>query len=600
MATNNKFLIFLALAGFMAMAGCNKNYLEKSPQDKLTEATTFQTYQGFKTYAWGFYDIFEGYNNNSADNNIDILKGDIYSDNMAYTAAGNENPWAYQLMIVPPSGGDWDFSFIRNVNILLDNVDKSPLTQEDKDHWRSVGLLFRSFRYLQMLSEFGDVPWLEHVVQTDSTNIIYGTRTARDTVAANILRDLQWAELHIEENNDGANTVNVNVVQAVISRFGLFEGTWRKYHGLQNATPYLQASRDASLKLINDFPTIHANYDELFNSESLAGVEGLILYKVYANGLRYHSLDRYLRTAAWFVDMAKDGVQSYLCSDGKPISTSALYAGDTSMYNEFRNRDHRLYYTVEPPYKVTIANGATTWAYTGVPEEQEYVDIMATISSPGFKTLPTSRWNGQYLKQAPHFREFNNGQVWSPSELGYFMYKYYNTTTDCSGPVNTTDAPIFRVEEAMLNYAEAEWELGEFSQSTADMTINPLRVRAGVQPMTVSAIDASFDTNRDPEVDPILWEIRRERRVEFMGEGFRFDDLRRWKKCTYLNKQQLGVFVNNDDYGDALTIHGGGTEGYVEFFGPPPGWLEYYYLYPIPKDQLVLNPNIKQNPGWPQ
>ncbi|MFI5195430.1 MAG: RagB/SusD family nutrient uptake outer membrane protein, partial [Chitinophagales bacterium] len=340
MTRNYKWILLTAFTG-LAVAGCNKSFLDKSPQDKLTESTTFQTYDGFKVYSWGFYDIFEGYGNNSTDGNIDILKGDIYSDNMVYTAAGNENPWAYQLQVVPSSGGDWDFSFIRRANIMLDNVDNSPLAQADKDHWRSVGLLFRSFRYLQLISEFGDVPWLEHVVGTDSVNILQGTRTARDTVAANILRDLQWAEQHIEENNDGSNTVNVNVVRAVISRFGLFEGTWRKYHGLTNATTFLQASRDAALQLINDFPAIHANYDDLYNSESLAGVEGIILYKEYANGLRYHSLSRYLGTAAWYVDMAKDGVESYLCSDGKPISTSPLYAGDHSMYDEFRNRDHR-------------------------------------------------------------------------------------------------------------------------------------------------------------------------------------------------------------------------------------------------------------------
>lgn len=87
----------------------------------------------------------------------------------------------------------------------------------------------------------------------------------------------------------------------------------------------------------------------------------------------------------------------------------------------------------------------------------------------------------------------------------------------------------------MLNYAEAKFELGEFSQSVADATINKLRVRAVIPAMNVSEIDASFDLNRDQSVDPVLWEIRRERRIELMGDGFRFRDLKRWKKGEYVN-----------------------------------------------------------------
>lgn len=584
---------------YITSIGCKKNFLDKTPQDKLTETTTFQTYKGFQTYAWSFYDIFIGYGNNSEDvNPAQIMAGDLNSDNLVYTAAGNQNPWAYQLQTVPSSGGDWDFSFIRNVNILLDNIDASPLSASDKNHWRSVGLLFRSYRYFQLLSKFGDVPWLEHVVTADSTSILFGNRTSRDSVASNILRDLQWAQEHIEENNDGPNTVNVNVVLAVLSRFALFEGTWRKYHGLQGSGTYLTASRDASLKLIDAFSVLHSNYDELFNSQSLAGVEGIILYKGYANGLRTSPINRYLGTAAWYVDAAKDVVESYLCTDGKPISTSPLYQGDHSVYDAFRHRDHRLYLTVEPPYKVVLGNGANTWEFTDNPVEGEYIKLLDSISSRGFKTLPTTRWNGQYLKQAPHFREYNYGQVWNPSELGYFFYKYYNTTDDRSGITCTADAPIFRIEEDLLNYAEAEWELGEFTQSTADITINKLRARVGVAPLNVPAINGSFDLKRDPDVDPLLWEIRRERRIELLGEGFRFDDLRRWKKGRYLDKIPLGVWVNNSDYENSLSIYGGGSEGYVQFFGQPAGWLDYYYLYPIPKDQIALNSNIKQNPGW--
>lgn len=594
--------LIILLSTVIFLFGCKKSFLDRTPLDQQTEVTAFKTYDNFKTYTWGLYDIFVGYGNNGgADSDPTIMQGDRYSDNMAYAIAGSENPWAYQKQIVPTSGGGWDFSYIRRTNLMLDNIDQSTMTQGDKDHWRSVGLLFRAVRYLQLISRFGDVPWLEHVVKDNDKDILFGARTPRDQVAANMLKDLLWAEEHIKATGDGPNTINVNVVRAIISRFGLFEGTWRKYHGLNDPQTYLQASVAASTKLLTAFPAINGNYDMLYNSEDLSGMPGVILFKAYAIAQWTHGLTRYERTSSCYHEMAKDAVESYLCSDGKPVATSALYSGDDNMYTEFRNRDRRLYFTVIPPYKVTTTpagGNATVWGFTANPADREYIDLMKTIVGPSSKTLPVSNWSGFYVRAIPHFRNFPDGQGYIASELGYEIYKFYNTTTPTDASNNTTDCPVLHIEEAMLNHAEASFELGQFTQTVADQTINKLRTRVGVAAMNVGDINGTFDPNRDATVDPVLWEIRRERRVELMGEGFRFDDLRRWKKATYLNKQQLGVKIKKADYNNAVKVKGGGAEGYVEFFDVPQGWLDYYYLYPLPLDNLALNPQLKQNPEW--
>lgn len=600
--------LYILLFTLMQTASCSKDYLNKIPLDQQTEATSFQTYENFKTYAWGLYDLFDGYGQGPILNTATFLFEEANSDNLCYTASVNSNEWAYQLKTIPSSGGDWDFSFIRRVNIMLDNIDKSAMSATDKDHWKSVGYLFRSGRYMQLLSKFGDVPWLEHVVKDSDQDILYAARTSRDIVAQNILDNLLWAEAHIKPAGDGANTVNVHVVRALISRFGLFEGTWRKYRGLSNAEIYLQASVTASAKLAADFPGLSADYDQIFNSEDLAGKSGIILYRSYAAGQNVHGVQRYLRSSEWYFDLSKDAVESYLCRDGKPISTSSLYAGDVSINDEFRYRDRRLYLTVLPPYRVFTTTDATGdvvtsqntrfWKHTGLPSDREYMDTMSLISTDGFKRLPYLQAVGNVMRTSPHFRKFNEGQGFCVTQLGYYFYKFYNYHTDASGFVNTTDAPIFRVEEALLNYAEASYELGNFDQAVADLTINRLRKRIKMPDMIVADIDASFDLNRDSEVEPLLWEIRRERRVELMGEGFRFNDLRRWKKGNYLNKQQLGMWADNSKYGNKLTISGGGAEGYVEYNTTPLGWLEYYYLYPLPKDQMVLNKSLVQNPDW--
>lgn len=174
----------------------------------------------------------------------------------------------------------------------------------------------------------------------------------------------------------------------------------------------------------------------------------------------------------------------------------------------------------------------------------------------------------------------------------------------------TSDAPIFRIEEVMLNYAEAYYEKnGDLTDEVLEKTINVLRKRAGVDPLDKSAV--IDDPKRDPDVAPLLWEIRRERRVELMGEGFRFDDIRRWKKGEYVNKQKLGRWYSADqlvadgvisDKSQCKIKFTEGDHGYIVFYGDPVaeglGWQEHYYLYPLPLDDLALNPELKQNTGW--
>lgn len=134
---------------------------------------------------------------------------------------------------------------------------------------------------------------------------------------------------------------------------------------------------------------------------------------------------------------------------------------------------------------------------------------------------------------------------------GYYVWKNYAQweTNFNNGALNTSDKPIFKIEEVLLNYAECKWEQGQFNQSIADKTINKLRERADMAPMIVAEIDDNFDPERDQTVDPVLWEIRRERMIELMGEGFGFDDVRRWKKLLgILTGNNWGCGYNNRKY----------------------------------------------------
>lgn len=528
------------------LVSCNDDFLEVYPRDTQTEATAFVTADNFETYAWGLYSIFGGYSD-------DTLGDDKNGGNLVSNASGGESDWAMGRYKVPSSGGDWDFSFIRRCNLMLDHIDGSQMNEDEKKHWRAVGLFFRSHRYFQLLQKFGDVPWIEHVLSTDSEELYY-PRDSRDMVAANILRDLKQAAADIREGGNGNNTVNTDVVNTFLSRFALFEGTWRKYHGLQDADTYLQAAADAALAVINTGKySVNPSYDALFNSEDLTGAASIILFRQYTGGELGHNYTRRIRTGELTFEATKDLVDSYLCSDGKPISTSDVFEdapGEEGKdrlreYDRFRNRDRRLYVTIVPPYNENMSDSKDS-------EYKVMLDDADNASWTGTKRLPMTNFKGQVCNSQPNLMESSNFTNWGKTHMGFCMWKYYNTTTPSTtaNSDNTTDAPIFRYEEVLLNYAEAMCELGKFDQAVADRTINLMRRRpsCNVADMDVDAI-AAAGRSWDPALetggyynraaDPVLWEIRRERRLEFVGEGFAFRDIRRWKIADLVLNEAL-------------------------------------------------------------
>lgn len=601
--------ILTIIAGLSLLA-CNDEFLEKLPIESQTEATSFKTYSNFKTYAWQLYSVFSDGNvlrNVGTNSENGYYEGDVLAGYLEKKGVNSFNPYAFQTLTVPASGGGWNFSFIRRVNLMLDNLDKSTMTQAEKDHWRSVGYFFRAYYYAELIARFGDVPWIEKVVTELDTTIIYGARTPRKEVAQKVLDDLKFAETKIKPAGDGINTINVHAVRALISRFGLFEGTWRKYHGLGDDANFLSESIRASEELIKSFPTLHSKYDEMFTSADLSKVPGVILYKEFAENIIMAAHGHYERTSSASNEMNKALVEMFLCNDGKTITKSTQYSGDKTLYDEMRNRDYRLLYNVTPPYKVNA-----TGTYTTVPADNEYVLKMDQISNSGHKRLPVFNWSGSVVVKTPNI-EPGAPQVFLACRSGYYMYKHYNTWDKNSNlqSLNTADKPIFKIEEVLLNYAEAKFETGQFNQDIANKTINKLRPRVNVAAMNIADLNESFDPNRDKTVDPVLWEIRRERITELMGEGFGFYDIRRWKKAPwFINRQQVGLWVKKSEVSSQVKIldpltklpSTTLTEGYIYLFNDPvkdgKGWLDKYYLYPIPSDDIALNPKLVQNPGW--
>lgn len=590
------------------IVSCNDDFLERMPQDKLAETNTFSTNNSIQAYAWQLYEMFE------AHNEVTIINGDSRpgagfgldreadADLIQKNTNGTGRAYIWSRMTVPATSGLWNNSYeqIRKANLLLKNVPNSEIDPVDKDHWLSVGLFFKALNYINLLEQFGGVPWLEELI-TDQSEELFSPRNSRDEVAANILRDLLWAESHIKDELGSLEklAIDKSVVNALISRFGLFEGTWRKYHNLGGEETYLEASATASEKLLNEFPNLHPNFDELHNSESLASVEGIILYKEYNLEENWSNMSTTFRASNSTWDITRKGIDKFLTKDGLAVTNpnTPEYQSDRDMFAEFRNRDKRLLFMTPAPYFVNRLTN-TTWESTGNPSDEEYFSIYESISDNLHKTLPDLNWFGNVVSRVPNFDQ-NRVAGFNRTFSGYRVWRHYNQLNTGTSSRDIADAPIFRIGEVMLNYAEAKFELGQFTQEIVDQTINKLRARGEVAPLVIDNIDAEFDPTRDPSVDPVLWEIRRERAVELMAEGFRREDLRRWRKMDYASEVKLGRWITAASQDNKVPIQNGASEGYVQTVpGMPPTFPEYYYLFPLPSDQIAINPALEQNPGW--
>lgn len=638
-----KTIISLAVLAGMALSGCNDSFLDKAPITDLTEDNAFNSYDNFKAFTWPCYAMFTNTTIRTSLSNF-AQNGQYGGDKDAgYFESKYEsgyNKYAYQTVASAATGNGWDFSsFIRRINIMLSHIDGSRMTDAQKDHWRAVGYFFHSYWYMELIDRFGAVPWVEQVLKEDSPEA-YGPRMDRKEVADKVLERLKWAEEHIGNftAQDGENTINQNCVRAALSRFALREGTWRKYHGLGDYEKYLNECVRVSELLMEAYPTLYkgtdgqpaAGYGEMWTTEDLDGIPGIIFYKSYVADINPHGMCYIEHTSSHNVEMNQKTVDLYLMKNGRPITNSeSAYHGNKDMYAVFRDRDPRLYHTVIPPYKVKAGKGDyPTWSYTNNPANREYIDIMGantSCSNPGIgmKRLPGQNWSASLVAEIPRL----GTGAFVTCRSGYYVWKNWDNweTNFNNGNLNTSDKPIFKIEEILLNEAEAKYELGAFDQGVADKTINLLRDRAEVARMTVADIDADFDPNRGkyyPKgndegiiVEPVLWEIRRERIIELMGEGFGFYDIRRWRMAPwFLNRPATGVWMSKADavknnmtlfnpatgYSDG--VNGEMEEGNIFLFNDPlkegKGWLEKYYLYQIPTTEILLNPELEQNPGW--
>jgi len=548
----NKYHLYIIVLAIMAFVSCKKDsFLNRYPLSDVSPKNFFKDETDLQLYCNQYYSTLP------TQYFVDL---DDDSDDKANASM---NQFLAGTYTVPTTGGGWDFSFIRTCNYFLANYSKANATADIKNTYVGETLFFRAFDYWGKVKKFGDVPFINKYITDTSKSALYGTRVPHKQVMDSVLKDINFAVDHLPESAaDGR--LNKYMALALKSRICLWEGTYRKYFGAGDEVPYLQAASDAAEQIMNSslysiYATGHpqTDYYNLFIQDELQGNSEAIMPMRYITTVLTNNFDRQLGEAA--DGYSKDFVRSYLCTDGLPTSLSPLYKGDDTPDNEATNRD--------PRYKQEIATRGFDFLNGDL------------ITLPRIGTSVTSTGYQPIKGRSSSIAAWNADQ-------------------------STYDVFIFRYAETLLIEAEATAELGTCTQATLDLTINKLRDRVGMPHMIIANLvkDPKSDF---PNIPVLIDEIRRERRVELASEGFRFDDLHRWHAGTLINNPEtvLGMKLTpalRAQYpADQVSSIVTDANNYIEVYpGSTRTWDDKFYLYPIPTQELTLNPNLKQNPGW--
>ena len=248
----------------------------------------------------------------------------------------------------------------------------------------------------------------------------------------------------------------------------------------------------------------------------------------------------------------------YRCQDGLPVAKSPLFQGYGTQNSEFANRDNRMNGTL-------LKHGQFYWNNDG-------------------------KWRTTWTAAD----EENALTCDRRSQSGYINYKW-GTERKVDDTNEGYDYPVIRYAEVLLNYAEAVYEQSEsITDADLDYSLNVVRQRSN--PEMVKLSNALVSANG---LD-MREEIRAERTVELFLEGFRIDDLKRWKTAeTEMPQDLLGVQMTDTWFAtnwsnQTRPLNGDGC--IVLYDGRT--WAAKNYLYPIPSDELQLNPQLGQNNGW--
>jgi len=522
--------ILIIITGFV-FTSCEK-FLDRPSLTTMNDGNYWTSENNLRLFADGFYsNYFVGYNSTWG---VDYapLRGYYFSDD--FTSSGKQagfetqapesranNTEADGYWLTNYAGPTWNFAWVRKSNLFIERIETMKdkyLTAPVYQHWSSVARFFRGYEYCRLVSVFGDVPYYDKVVKDDDLPGLYKDRDSRNVVMDKVYDDFVYVLDNMRLSDGAVQYLNRYIAAAFISRFMLFEGTWQKYQANDQvrAQKFLDLAVSAAdlVKLSGKY-LFTSDFRSLFGSEDLSSNKEVILYRVYdaAIGVTHHVASYSNTTESQSPAANLSLAKAFVCYDGKPYKLSSVANADKlDIKSMVSTRDPRF--------------EATFW---DAPKKESATLLYAD----------------KFIDRV------------GPTYYGKTYPSQYSSNT------NTNDAPVIRLAEVVLNWIEAKAELATMGgaaviQADVDASINAIRLR----PLDATAIAKGIkktaalslaslpnDPDRDADVPQLIWEIRRERRMEFVYEHTRLMDIKRWKKINYMDgtvkpDNLLGLWIN--------------------------------------------------------
>lgn len=578
---NNINMKHIMLAVIILTLTACEDFLVRKPKDELSPDTYFRTETECQLYTNNFYTILPA-------------ASDFYLEDDDYIIPNSLSAKVIGNRVVPTTAGTWNWNMLRQINFFLS---RSHQCEDNavRERYEALAKFFRAYFYFEKVKRYGDVAWVDEPIDANDKTLYRG-RDPRAMVMEHVLEDIDFA---IENLPSGKDVFRVTkwTALALKSRIFLFEGTFRKYHGLQGWEDCLKESAAASLKFINEsgygiYKSGTTPYQSLFTLADSDRSE-VILTRAYKQSISlvHDANGAFTSTTSSRNGLAKDVVDMYLMSDGSRFTDKPRY-NMMNFYDETQDRDPRLAQTIRTP------------GYTRMGDTELLAPNMAAVTT------------------------------------GYQPIKYVCEKKYDSYQTSENDMPVFRAAEVYLNYAEAKAELDQLTQGDLDISVNKIRARVSMPAINMDQANADPDpylldeTTGYPNVTKsantgVILEIRRERTVELILEGFRYWDIMRWKEGKRFERPFYGMRLDGvGEYdldrngtvdfvvyeGDAPATAQGvvyksiselnlssGTEGNIVLHGDIKRSFDESkdYLYPIPTEDIVLTQGVvKQNPGW--
>lgn len=568
--------IFVALA--ITALGCFSSCeLTMLPETSVTPDRFFQTGSDLELWTNQYYTMFE-----EADGAAGTNADDMIDKSMGNVIEGTRNP---------ASSGGWNWTTLRSLNEYLANSNRCT-DEAVRRKYDGVARFFRAYFYFIKVRQFGDVPYYDQVIGSEDNALLNRPRDPRDYVMGKVLDDLRYAIANLPES-DEVTRLTKWAALGFATRIALYEGTFRKYRGIDDYQKYLQFVDSCGNVFINESPyklvsTGTEPYRDLFCADKADKTEVVLARAYDFEGLSIaHGVQFVISNMQ--CGFTRRYMNHYLMADGTRFTDKPGY--ETMFYtDEVKDRDPRL---------------------------------AQTVLCPG------------YIQKGD--KDVTKNEL--TAYCGYKPIKFVSTKAHDGASKSTSDWPLMRAAEVYLNYAEAKAELGTLTQTDLDKSLNKCRKRAKMPNLDMAIANANPDPfligcypNADKGANQgVILEVRRERTVELVMEGQRQWDLFRWKEGKQmLNKYvpYTGIYFNGPGVFD---MDGDGTPD-VEIYADKStsqcdvklrlnkdiyldkdGYMVGYnnviygedwnedrdYLWPIPAAQRVLTKGaLTQNPGW--